>query len=46
MNLPDEVICDAFRVSLSRQTTQEEIDTLLNSIDGMVLPFRLKDKKF
>lgn len=46
MNLPGEVICGAFRVSLSRQTTQAEIDMLLKSIDGMVLPFRLKDKKF
>ena len=45
MNLPGEVIDGAFRVSLSRETTKEEIDTLLKSLEEKVLPFRLKGKK-
>ena len=45
MNLPPEVIDGAFRVSLSRETTKEEIDTLLKSLEEKVLPFRLKGKK-
>ena len=45
MNLPGEVIDGAFRVSLSRETTREEIDTLLKSLEEKVLPFRLKGKK-
>ena len=46
MNLPGEVIDGAFRVSISRETTREEIDTLLKSLKEKVLPFRLKGKKF
>ena len=45
MNLPGEVIDGAFRVSLSRETTKEEIDILLKSLEEKVLPFRLKGKK-
>ena len=46
MNLPPEVIDGAFRVSLSRETTKEEIDVLLKALEEKVLPFRLKGKKF
>ena len=46
MNLPSEVIDGAFRVSLSRETTKEEIDVLLKALEEKVLPFRLKGKKF
>ena len=46
MNLPPEVIDGAFRVSLSRETTREEIDILLKALQEKVLPFRLKGKKF
>ena len=45
MNLSPEVIDGAFRVSLSRETTKEEIDALLRSLEEKVLPFRLKGKK-
>ena len=45
MNLPPEVIDGAFRVSLSRETTREEIDMLLKSLEERVLPFRLKGKR-
>ena len=45
MNLPPEVIDGAFRVSISRETTKEEIDQLLKSLEEKVLPFRLKGKK-
>ena len=45
MNLPGEVIDGAFRVSISRETTREEIDQLLKSLEEKVLPFRLKGKK-
>ena len=45
MNLPPEVIDGAFRVSLSRETTKEEIDALLKALEEKVLPFRLKGKK-
>lgn len=40
MGLRPEVIDCAFRVSLCRDTTQEEIDTLLSSLERRVLPFR------
>ena len=46
MNLPPETIDGAFRVSLSRETTREEIDVLLRALEEKVLPFRLKGKKF
>ena len=45
MKLPAEVIDGAFRVSLSRETTQEEIDVFLQALETKVLPFRLKGKK-
>ena len=45
MNLQPEVIDGAFRVSLSRETTKEEIDALLKSLETKVLPFRLKGKR-
>ena len=45
MNLPPEVIDGAFRVSISRETTKEEIDALLKSLEEKVLPFRLKGKR-
>ena len=44
MNLAPEVIDGAFRVSLSRETTREEIDLLLKCLKEKVLPFRLKGK--
>ncbi|MBP3659808.1 MAG: cysteine desulfurase [Oscillospiraceae bacterium] len=46
MNLPPEVIDGAFRVSLSLETTTEEINILLKALEERVLPFRLKGKKF
>ena len=45
MKLSGEVIDGAFRVSLSRETTVEEIDVFLKSLEEKVLPFRLKGKK-
>ena len=45
MKLPGEVIDGAFRVSISRETTREEIDALLKALEEKVLPFRLKGKK-
>ena len=45
MNLAPEVIDGAFRVSISRETTREEIDILLKSLEEKVLPFRLKGKR-
>ena len=45
MKLPGEVIDGAFRVSISRETTREEIDALIKSLETRVLPFRLKGKK-
>ena len=45
MNLAPEVIDGAFRVSISRETTKEEIDVLLRSLQERVLPFRLKGKR-
>ena len=46
MKLPPEVIDGAFRVSISRETTREEIDGFLKALEEKVLPFRLKGKKF
>ena len=40
MNLGPEVIDGGFRVSLCKDTTQEEIDTLIGSLKNKVLPFR------
>ena len=45
MNLPPEVIDGAFRVSISRETTKEEIDALIHALETKVLPFRLKGQK-
>ena len=45
MKLPGEVIDGAFRVSISRETTREEIDQFLKSLEEKVLPFRLKGRK-
>ena len=45
MKLPGEVIDGAFRVSLSRETTVEEIDVFLKALEEKVLPFRLKGRK-
>ena len=45
MNLPGEVIDGAFRVSISRETTREEVDALLKCLEERVLPFRLKGRK-
>ena len=45
MNLSPEVIDGAFRVSISRDTTREEIDQFLKSLEEKVLPFRLKGRK-
>jgi len=45
MGLAPETIDGAFRVSLSRETTKEEIDVLLRSLEEKVLPFRLKGRK-
>ena len=40
MNIAPGVIDGAFRVSLCRDTTQEEIDALIESLNNKVLPFR------
>ena len=45
MKLSPEVIDGAFRISLSKDTTKEEIDILLRSLEEKVLPFRLKGRK-
>ena len=45
MKLPGEVIDGAFRVSISRETTTQEIDAFLKALEEKVLPFRLKGKK-
>ena len=44
MNLKPEVIDGAFRVSLCRNTTAEEMDALVKAIEEKVLPYRLKGK--
>jgi cysteine sulfinate desulfinase/cysteine desulfurase-like protein len=44
MNLKPEVIDGAFRVSLSRETTHEELDVLYASLKDKVLPYRLKGR--
>ncbi len=36
MNLPPEVMDSSFRVSLSRETTKEEIDALINGINQII----------
>ena len=38
MGIPAEIIDCAFRVSLCRDTTREELDTLVQTINGNILP--------
>ena len=45
MNVNPEVIDGAFRVSLCKDTTKEEIDILLDTLEKTVLPYRLKGKR-
>ena len=40
MNLQPDVIDGAFRISLCKDTTEEEIDTLLHSLKQKILPFK------
>lgn len=40
MNLPPEVIDSSFRVSICKDTTQEELDKLVEVIEGKILPRR------
>ena len=40
MNLPPEVMDSSFRISLSRDTTQEELDTLVSVIENDLIPRR------
>ena len=44
MNLKPEVIDGTFRVSICKDTTQEELDILANALETRVLPYRLKGK--
>ena len=44
MNLKPEVIDGAFRVSICKDTTAEELDILARSLEEKVLPYRLKGK--
>ncbi len=44
MGLSPEIVDGSFRVSLSRQTTQLELDVLVQSLQSRVLPYRLKGK--
>ena len=44
MNLKPEVIDGAFRVSICKDTTAEELDILANALETKVLPYRLKGK--
>ena len=44
MNLKPEVIDGAFRISICRDTTAEELDILANALETKVLPYRLKGK--
>ncbi len=45
MNVSPEIIDGAFRVSLCRSTTKEEIDTFLKAMQQTVLPYRFKGLK-
>ncbi len=45
MNVNPEIIDGAFRVSLCKDTTKEEIDILLDTLEKTVLPYRLKGKR-
>ncbi len=44
MNIRPEIIDGSFRVSLCRDTTQEEIDVLLAALQQRVLPYQQKAK--
>ena len=44
MRLKPEVIDGSFRVSISKDTTPEELDCLANALESKVLPYRLKGK--
>ena len=44
MNLKAEVIDGAFRISICKDTTAEELDCLANALEQKVLPYRLKGK--
>ena len=44
MNLKPEVLDGAFRVSLSRETSRQELEILYASLKDKVLPYRLKGK--
>ena len=45
MGLKPEIIDGAFRVSLSRETTSEELETLARALHDRVLPYRLKGNR-
>ena len=45
MNVAPEIIDGAFRVSLCRNTTKEEIDIFLRAMEETVLPYRFKGMK-
>jgi cysteine sulfinate desulfinase/cysteine desulfurase-like protein len=36
MNLPPEVVDGSFRISLSRETTQEDVDALIGGIENIL----------
>ena len=40
MNLPPEVMDSSFRISLSRDTAKEELDTLVSVIENGLIPRR------
>ncbi len=44
MNLPPETIDGAFRISLCRDTTPEELETLIHALETRVLPYRFKGR--
>ncbi len=44
MGLKPEIIDGAFRVSICRNTTAEEMDALVQALETKVLPYRLKGK--
>ena len=44
MNLKPEVIDGAFRISICKDTTAEELEILANALETRVLPYRLKGK--
>ena len=38
MRVSPEIMDGAFRISLSRETTREELDALVQIIEGQILP--------